>query len=79
MSNNETKVRQKMNKKQIISKKQYGDFNVVSQILTKKIGRFITPGNARQMVERENAKYHNEAMEALRQVVEARENILNNK
>lgn len=66
-----------MTEKQIKSKKLRGDYTVVSQILTKKMGRFITPGNTRQMVERENAKYHNEAMEALRQVVEARENILN--
>ena len=65
-----------MDKKQIIQKKQYGDFNTVSQMLTQKLGRYISPSNARQLVNREGAKYHNEAVKALRQVIEARERIL---
>ncbi len=65
-----------MDKKQIILKKQYGDFNAVSQMLTKKLGRYISPSNARQLVERENAKHHKDAIDALRQLVEARERVL---
>lgn len=65
-----------MDKKQILLKKQYGDFNVVSQMLTKKLGRYISSANARRLIERENARHHKDALDALRQIVEARERVL---
>ncbi|OQB81405.1 MAG: hypothetical protein BWX87_00670 [Bacteroidetes bacterium ADurb.Bin123] len=66
-----------MDKKQIIKRKQYGDYNTVSHILSKKLGRYISPANARQMVEREKSQNHKEAVDALCRIVEAREKVLN--
>lgn len=57
----------------LLKKKQYGDITTVALILTKKLGRHITPMNASRMLERENSKHHADAVEALRQVIESRE------
>lgn len=65
-----------MTKKQIIEKKQRGDLVLVAQILTKKLNRYISPMNAGKLIERENAKNHPDAIEALKAVVESRENLL---
>lgn len=65
-----------MNTKQIILKKQYGDLSVVAQILTQKLGKYVSPDNASKMLDREKSKHHKDAVEVLRQVVEARERVL---
>lgn len=65
-----------MNTKQIISKKSYGDLSLVAQILTKKLNRYVSSRNAGKMLEREGSKYHDDAVDALRQVIEAREKVL---
>jgi len=65
-----------MDKKQILLKKQYGDLNMVAAILTNKLGRNITPSNAARLIDRDKAKHHQQAIDALRKVVEARENLI---
>jgi hypothetical protein len=65
-----------MDKSKLFGKKQYGDISVVSQILTKKHGKFISAANVAQILKREKSKMHGEAIEALRQVVESRETLI---
>ena len=64
-----------MTEKQILDKKQYGDNNLVAQMLSK-TGNYVSPANAARMLERPNAKRHDEAIEALKRVVENREALL---
>lgn len=64
-----------MTEKQILDKKQYGDNNLVAQMLSKS-GNYVSPANAARMLERPNAKRHTEAIEALKRVVENREALL---
>lgn len=67
-----------MNTKQIIQKKQQGDLVLVAQMLSKKLDKYITPANAARLIERKSAKNHQNAIDALRVVVETREQILEN-
>lgn len=64
-----------MTEKQILSKKQYGDNNLVAQIPSKE-GRYVSSANAARLLERPNAARHGEAIEALRLIVEGREKLL---
>ncbi|WP_346856540.1 hypothetical protein [uncultured Draconibacterium sp.] len=65
-----------MTEKQILSKKQRGDYVLVAQMLTNKLGRYISPMNAAKLIERETATDHQAAVEALKAVVESREKLL---
>ena len=70
------KIRQMLSEEQILLKKQYGDMNLVAQMLTKKMVKYISPMNAGKLIERKNAKNHQVAIDCLRKVVENREKLL---
>lgn len=65
-----------MGEKQILDKKQRGDNAIVAQMLTKELGRYISPGNVRKLLERPTAKDHEAATKALKRVIESREALL---
>lgn len=59
-------------KSKLLAKKQYGDISVVARMLN------TTPSNVMQMLRRETSKRHNEAVEALTKVIEARDKLIKN-
>jgi hypothetical protein len=62
-----------IDKNKLISKKMYGDISVVARMLD------TTPANVRQLLEREGAKRHIEAVDALSKVIDARDRLLSSK
>lgn len=61
---------------QIIEKKQRGDIAVVAKMLSTKLGRTISIDYAAKLICREKSKLHEDAIDALRKVIESRENLL---
>jgi hypothetical protein len=57
-------------KNKLISEKNYGDNNIVAKMLG------TTPGNVRQLLRRPSAKRHNQAVQALNKVIQARQDLL---
>lgn len=66
-----------LSEKQIIEKKQMGDMNVIAQVLTKKHGRYISASYASIILTRPKSKLYNDAVTTLTQIVEAREQLIN--
>ena len=64
-----------LSEKQILLKKQPGDYNLVAQMMSK-TGGYVSPGNVAKLIKRKNAKRHSIAMATLRTVVETRERML---
>lgn len=60
-----------IDKNKLIDKKQYGDLVIVAKMLK------VTEGNARQLINREGAKRHPEAIAALSEIIESRERLIN--
>lgn len=60
-----------IDKNKLIDEKKYGDLVIVAKMLR------TTEGNVRQLINRPNAKRHNQAIEALAEVIEARERLIN--
>ena len=71
-----TKLAQMNGEKQIIEKKQYGDINLVAQILTKKTGRYISTNYVTQILKRPKTKLYPDAVQALKQVINSREQLI---
>jgi hypothetical protein len=65
-----------ISEKQILLKKQMGDMNVVAQVLSQKHNRYISASYASIILTRPKSKLYADAIEVLRQVVEARENLI---
>ncbi len=57
-------------KNKLLSKKHYGDISIVAKMLD------TTPNNVNQMLRRETSTRHIEAVEALRKVIEFRDQLL---
>ncbi len=57
-------------KNKLFSKKFYGDISVVAKMLD------TTPANVRQLLMREGAKRHGDAVDALAKVIDARDRLL---
>lgn len=59
-----------IDKSKLLAKKHYGDISVVARMLN------TTPSNVMQMLRRETSKRHDEAVEALSKVIEARDRLI---
>lgn len=65
-----------LSEKQILNKRQYGDNNLVARMLTKETGRYVSPGYVTQILKRPTSKLYPLTINALKQVVESREQLL---
>lgn len=65
-----------MEEKQILEKKQYGDIQVIAQVLSNKSGKYISTGYITQILTRPESQYYKDAIETLRKIVEYREQLI---
>jgi hypothetical protein len=65
-----------LSEKQILEKKQYGDIQVIAKVLSNKAGKYISTTYTTQILSRPESKHYKNAIEALRQIVEHREQLI---
>jgi len=71
-----TKLMQMISEKQILEKKQYGDIQVIAQVLSNKTGQYISTTYTTQILRRPESKHYKDAIDTLRDIVEHREQLI---